>query len=199
MPPQQRREEDQVDVTALREPLLPSPWSDDHCATEDSSSSSSPSFSSSSSSSKSSSAPSRRPKLSRNVPLTLTHTVFYFAGSSIWSNNVLGAYIYMLKHDNPQAVGYISGVMGLTQLLCSFPAGCYADSHRRDTLLRLASVIGILAICATLFALWTQDYENLVVAVAIWGCTLGIGNTGESSQSVGNFCVEGRTDLKCTL
>jgi predicted MFS family arabinose efflux permease len=178
MPPQQRREEDHVDVTALREPLLSSPpWSDDHYATEDSSSSSSSRSSSSSASSTAST--SSRQLVSRNVPLTLTHTVFYFAGSSIWSNNVLGAYIYMLQHDNPQAVGYISGVMGLTQFLCSFPAGRFADSHRRDTLLRLASVTGILAISATLFALYTQDCHNLVVALAVWGFTLGIGNTGK--------------------
>jgi predicted MFS family arabinose efflux permease len=196
MPPQQRREEelDEEATAALREPLLSLPSSssaDDYYASEHASSASP---SSSSSSSSSSSEPSRlhRKLLSRNVPLTLTHTAFYYAGSSIWSSNVLSTYIYMLlkeqqhdNHDDPQqAVGYITGIMGIFQLLCSYPAGRYADSHRRDTLLRLASVLGILAIGTTLYALLstTQDHYHgsnhlLMVALALWGCTLGIGNT----------------------
>jgi MFS family permease len=86
------------------------------------------------------------------------------------------------SNNNQAAVGYITGIMGIAQLLCSFPAGRYADSHRRDTLLKLASVLGLLAIAATLYALWAQkgadaSPHNLVVALALWGCTLGIGNT----------------------
>ena len=121
------------------------------------------------------------PPRSRNVTLTLLYTGFAFAGRSIWSQSVLATFVYLLRNNDPTAVGYITAVMGLMQLLSSFPAGILADSYRRDTLLRLASVLGMIAVAATLLACWHENYVYLVVALALWGLCWGVANTSLSA------------------
>jgi MFS family permease len=114
---------------------------------------------------------------SRNVRYTLIYTALAFAGRSVWSGNVLATYVYLLRNNNPEAVGLITAVMGISQLLASFPSGYAADSHRRDSLLKIASLVGVLAIGSTLIALWYEDFHYLLVALAVWGVCFGIGNT----------------------
>lgn len=139
--------------------------------------------------------------VSRNVTLTLLYTWCVFAGRSIWSQSVLATFVYLLRDNDPKAVGYITAVMGLSQvrwrfcadgachwqlfdspplllqLLVSFPSGYLADSYRRDTLLKSASVIGLLAVAVTLLACWRAAYLDLVIALAVWGCFWGMANT----------------------
>jgi MFS family permease len=116
-------------------------------------------------------------KNQRNVTLTLVYTGLAFAGRSIWSQSVLSTFVYFLRNDNPEAVGYITAVMGISQLVASFPAGYVADAYRRDTLLRASSVMGVTAIAATTAACWQENYVYLVVALSIWGCCYGFANT----------------------
>jgi MFS family permease len=114
---------------------------------------------------------------SRNVRYTLIYTALAFAGRSVWSQSVLAAYVYILKNDSPEAVGTITAVMGVAQLLASFPSGYLADSHRRDSLLKIASCVGVLAILSTMVALWHENFHYLMAALAVWGVSWGIGNT----------------------
>ena len=119
--------------------------------------------------------------VSRNVRLILMYTWFVFAGRSIWNQNVLAAFVYFLRSGNPEAVGYITAVMGLSQLIVSLPSGYFADKYRRDTMLRVASMVGIVAIAITLSALYYADYRYLVAALAVWGTYWGIANTSVSA------------------
>jgi predicted MFS family arabinose efflux permease len=116
-------------------------------------------------------------KSSRNVRYTLLYTALAFAGRSVWSQSVLATFVYILRNDSPEAVGTITAVMGVAQLLASFPSGYLADSHRRDSLLKIASCVGVLAIFSTLFALWHENFHYLMAALAVWGVSWGIGNT----------------------
>jgi MFS family permease len=116
-------------------------------------------------------------KSSRNVRYTLIYTALAFAGRSVWSQSVLAAYVYILKNDSPEAVGTITAVMGVAQLLASFPAGILADNHRRDSLLKIASCVGVLAILCTLLALRHENFHYLMAALAVWGVSWGIGST----------------------
>lgn len=121
-------------------------------------------------------APPSRP--SRNILLTLIFTAIAFAGRSLWSQSVLSTFVYLLEDNDPKAVGYITGVMGLAQLVSSFPTGVLADHYRRDTLLKGASAVGLLAIGLTLTAvLIKQSYLWLTLALAIWGVFWGMANT----------------------
>ena len=55
------------------------------------------------------------------------------------------------------------------QLLVCFPAGYAADHYRRDTVLKMAGVIGMFASFMTALALYREDYTSLLVAFGIWG------------------------------
>ena len=125
------------------------------------------------------SQPSPSTVVSRNVTLTLVHTFFTFIGNSIWGANVLPAYIFLLTDNNPEAIGTFMGCMGLSNVLCSIPTGWFADSYRRDVSLKLASLVGILAIATALMAIWLENgsYRYLLAAGCLWGCSRGIGNT----------------------
>lgn len=118
--------------------------------------------------------------VSRNVYLTLVYTAFAFAGRSIWNQSVLAAYVYLLE-DDLEAVGYITAVMGISQLASSFPSGWIADKYRRDSLLKIASVAGMIAIGITFYALYSLNFKHLVMALAAWGCCWGIANTSLSA------------------
>jgi MFS family permease len=112
-----------------------------------------------------------------NVKYIMMYTLFAFAGRSIWSQSVLSLFVSLLRNDNPEAVGYITAVMGIAQLVASFPAGILADMYSRATILKCASVSGMLAVSATLMACWYGRYTSLMMALLCWGITYGIADT----------------------
>lgn len=127
---------------------------------------------------------SQSPTLSRNVKLTLWYTGFVFCGRSIWNQNVLATLIFLLRDGDPKAVGYVTAVMGICQLIASAPTGILADSHRRDTLLKVASGVGLLAVGTTAFSVVLvskPSYNGLLLAMCSWGCYFGIANTSLSA------------------
>jgi len=90
---------------------------------------------------------------------------------------VLATYVFILKDNDTEAVGYITAVLGLSQLLTSFPTGFCADKYRRDRILFCASFVGCLAFSVTLLACWHENYTYLVWALATWGAYYGVTNT----------------------
>jgi len=119
--------------------------------------------------------------LSRNVKIILIYTWFIFAGRSIWNQNVLATYAFLLQDGDPKAIGFLTASMGLSQLVASFPSAILADKYRRDYMLRVASLVGVAAVLSTLVALYSTSYIYLIVALCIWGCYWGIANTSISA------------------
>mmetsp|Transcript_28332 Transcript_28332/g.83380 ORF Transcript_28332/g.83380 Transcript_28332/m.83380 type:complete len:578 (-) Transcript_28332:226-1959(-) len=118
---------------------------------------------------------------SRNINLVLAYTVLSFAGRSLWSQSALSAFVYLLRDENPEYVGYLTAVMGVAQLLASFPSGYLADKHRRDALLHTASAVGLIAAGVTTAAVLIESYALLGAALAVWGCFWGMANTAISA------------------
>jgi MFS family permease len=119
------------------------------------------------------------PQLSstRNVTIILWYTWSIFAGRSIWNQNVLANFAFLLRDGDPKAVGFLTAAMGISQLIISFPAGFLADKYRRDTILKLSSVIGVVAILATLVALHRESFFWLLVSLSVWGLYWGCAQT----------------------
>lgn len=117
--------------------------------------------------------------VNRNIKFNLLYTGLAFAGRSIWNQSVLATYVYLITNSNPEAVGLITAVMGMAQLMASIPTGYVADKHRRDSMLKLAAAVGVLAIGVTLVALYAVpgSYKVLVLALGTWGLFWGIANT----------------------
>lgn len=114
---------------------------------------------------------------SRNVHLVLAYTFFSFSARSLWNQSVLSAFVYLLKSDDPKYVGFITGLMGMSQLLSSFPSGWLADRYRRDTMLKVGSAVGFFAAASTLIASRMNDFTALGIALCIWGLFWGICST----------------------
>lgn len=113
----------------------------------------------------------------RNINLVLLYTLLMFAGRSMWSQTVLSAYVYLLRNEDPESVGILTAVMGISQLLFSFPAGYLADKFRRDRMLKMASVVGLVAISTTIVASHQRSYWLLAFALSIWGSFWGVAYT----------------------
>jgi MFS family permease len=75
----------------------------------------------------------------------------------------------------------MTAAMGLSQLLVSFPSGYLADKYRRDTMLKVASLIGVAAIATTIIALHHSNYKYVVLALCVWGIHWGVAETSLSA------------------
>ena len=117
------------------------------------------------------------PTRSKNITYCLLYTFFAFASRSMWNQSVLSAFVYLLKSNDPKFVGLLTCVMGVAQLLSSFPAAVLADKYRRDTMLKISAVVGLLAATLTYAASMKQNFLFLGVALAFWGFFWGISNT----------------------
>jgi len=120
------------------------------------------------------SVPPRQQQSQRNINFILVYTLLIFAGRSMWSQTVLSAYVFLLRDKNAEAVGLLTAIMGISQLVTSFPSGYLADRFRRDSLLKGASCFGFVAISATLVAVHRRSYSLLALALALWGSLWGI-------------------------
>jgi predicted MFS family arabinose efflux permease len=125
--------------------------------------------------------PPSEPPVSRNVTIVLIYTFFLFAGRSIWNQNVLATFVYLLRDGDAKAVGFTTAAMGISQLIVSVPSGFLADRYRRDTMLKFASLLGAAAAGTTIVALHHTSYAYLVVALCVWGVYYGVANTGVSA------------------
>ena len=114
---------------------------------------------------------------SRNVTIILVYTWFVFAGRSIWNQNVLANFAFLLRGGDPKAVGFLTAAMGISQLIVSFPAGYLANRYRRDTLLKVSSGIRVAAVATSLVALHYASYALLVVSLCVWGLYWGCAQT----------------------
>ena len=52
--------------------------------------------------------------INRNIPVTLWYQFLRCFGEGIWLTSVLSAYVYLLKPSNPELVGYLSALEGIT-------------------------------------------------------------------------------------
>jgi hypothetical protein len=121
------------------------------------------------------------PPKSKNINIILTYTFFTFSARSLWNQSVLSAFVYLLKSNDPKYVGLLTAIMGIAQLLISFPSGVLADRYRRDTMLQIGSVIGVIAATSTYIATKAMSFAMLGMALFIWGLFWGITNTSVSA------------------
>lgn len=91
-----------------------------------------------------------------NVKLALWFTVVSTAARGVWAWVTLSLYLKSLTGSTFN-VGLSEGIQGAVQALTAVVAGIYADRFRRDVGLRVAGVLGMLAIGATVAALMIPD------------------------------------------
>ncbi|KAF0718902.1 Aste57867_1402 [Aphanomyces stellatus] len=103
-----------------------------------------------------------------NVKLAYLFTFTFCACRSIVFEQVLSGYVFVLTKSNTP-VGIVKGVQGIVQMLAAIPGGWASDHFRRDTVLKVSSVLGI---CGAIFSIIAFSIGHLMliyVAFAVWG------------------------------
>ena len=102
----------------------------------------------------------------------LTYTFIWYMASSIFQRDLLSVLIRRVSGSN-QAVGLISGVQGMAQVLLAFPVGYFGDRFLRQTLLRFGVFVGLCAIAITCYIFVSlEPGSSLIlfyVGFFIWG------------------------------
>jgi MFS family permease len=88
-----------------------------------------------------------------NVKLIFGFYLFNSLGRGIWMGTALSMYIYIFAGEagglfglsQSVVLGLTSAASGITMTIFVFPAGFFADKYRRDILLKIAGIIGIIA------------------------------------------------------
>ena len=118
--------------------------------------------------------------ISRNIPIMFAYNSIRCGGEAVWLGSVLSAYVYLLKPQNPEMIGYLSALEGIVQFIAACAAGVLGDSiHiRRDTLLKFSCMIGVIAsVLIVASCLNTELFVCLVIALALNGAFDGIAIT----------------------
>eukprot|EP00038_Savillea_parva_P007323 m.169300 g.169300 ORF g.169300 m.169300 type:complete len:624 (-) comp13085_c0_seq1:115-1986(-) len=148
--------------------------------------------------------------LNWNVRLALWFTFFSTAARQIWAFVTLSLYLKSLTGKN-LSVGVSEGVQGALQALTAITVGWYIDAARRDTGMRIAGSVGILAIGFTLFSLIVSDdelhtlfqsgntaqdrYILMTTALSFWGMYQGVWNTVLETIYADSITTGNRSDF----
>lgn len=105
-------------------------------------------------------------RLNTNVRLALLYTMLLAVATNLLCNTPLAAFLLLVTHnatgvpqgsirheagvDDNLAVGIVTGVQGLVNMVCAIPAGILADRCGRQLMLRAGAMIGWL--CAGCWA-----------------------------------------------
>ena len=109
--------------------------------------------------------------LNHNVKLVLLFTFVQSIGRSIWMGNVLSTFIYLLSNSSNEMLGLAAGATGITMTIVVFPSGYFADKMRRDWMLRIAAIFGLISIGILFFA---NTITVIFISLIIWGLYQGI-------------------------
>jgi MFS family permease len=98
--------------------------------------------------------------------------------TSIWMFNAWTPFIFLLFNGSNVAVGIISGVNGLSELIFAMISGHVADKVWGPSRTLIFAVrLGILNLCIVMIAIWTCKRWLLIVAQVFEGCYMGLSFT----------------------
>eukprot|EP00954_Amorphochlora_amoebiformis_P026426 1379138-Amorphochlora_amoeboformis.AAC.1 len=80
-----------------------------------------------------------------NVRKSYWYTLLGGCARGVWSFSVLSGYLYVLSNGSNWSVGLAEGIQGGAQAFVAIFGGVLADSWRRDRVLGLAGIVGLIA------------------------------------------------------
>ncbi|MCK5158248.1 MAG: MFS transporter, partial [Candidatus Heimdallarchaeota archaeon] len=112
--------------------------------------------------------------LNYNVKLIFSFYLFNSLGRGIWMGTALSMYIYIFAGEagglfglsQSVVLGLTSAASGITMTIFVFPAGYFADRFRRDILLKIAGVIGVIGLA---FVAFGNSFLYIFIALFLLG------------------------------
>ncbi len=117
--------------------------------------------------------------LNPNVRLAFIFELLQSLGRGIWMGNILSLYIVLFSEKSNgifgltsnELLGITAGISGIAMTALVFPAGYLADKYRRDRMLKISGVIGILAMVTLGLA---SSIFIIMAAMFLWGAFQGL-------------------------
>lgn len=98
--------------------------------------------------------------------------------TSIWMFNAWTPFVYLLFNNSNVAVGIVSGVNGVSELVFALISGHVADKvWGPSRTLVFAVRLGMVNLCIVMLAVWAQRRWLLIVAQLFEGCYMGLSFT----------------------
>ncbi|KPI87073.1 hypothetical protein ABL78_3835 [Leptomonas seymouri] len=98
--------------------------------------------------------------------------------TSIWMFNAWTPFVFLLFNGSNVAVGIVSGVNGLSELIFAMISGHVADKiWGPSRTLVFAVRFGIINLCIVMVAVWSSKQWLLIVAQVFEGCYMGLSFT----------------------
>lgn len=114
-----------------------------------------------------------------NVKMGLLTGIFYSLGYGLFQQTILPSFILFVGGSN-LAIGFAEGLQGISNLLTAIPSGWLADTYSRSTIIRIGSLLWMLACVCLLAAVVKAEPDSqeaftlLCVALALEGICDGI-------------------------
>lgn len=111
----------------------------------------------------------------RNLSVIIAFSYFSLTGRSLWIKSCLAIYIHIISRGNPLVLGWLTSLMGVSQLVSSLVSGYVADQRciGREGVLRFAILLGVPTFFVTAWAARTEQVSFVAVALTLWGIYWG--------------------------
>ncbi|EQC33405.1 hypothetical protein SDRG_08920 [Saprolegnia diclina VS20] len=103
-----------------------------------------------------------------NVKLAFLFTITFWSCRSIIFQQVLSGYVYVLTGSN-EPVGMVKGIQGVVQMVAAIPGGYACDHFRRDTVLKVSAVLGLVCIAMSMVAFGIGHLNLIYITFGFWG------------------------------
>ncbi|OQR83831.1 Major Facilitator Superfamily (MFS) [Achlya hypogyna] len=103
-----------------------------------------------------------------NVKLAFVFTITFWSCRSIIFQQVLSGYVYVLTGSN-EPVGMVKGIQGVVQMVAAVPGGYACDHFRRDTVLKVSAVLGLVCIAMSMVAFGIGHLNLIYITFGFWG------------------------------
>jgi len=110
--------------------------------------------------------------LNKNVQLVFGYSFLQSLGRGIWLGNILSAYLYFFAGSSNITLGWTSEATGIAFTAVLFPSGYLADRFRRDILLKISSIFGLIGLIILIMA---NNLTMIFVSLIFWGMAQGTG------------------------
>jgi MFS family permease len=105
----------------------------------------------------------------KNVRLFLLYTFLSTAFRGIWDQHILSVFIYLITHGSNFSVGFLTGITGIAQLICTFFTATIGDTLPRFMILIFGACLGLVSIVMSITAITLAHYYFLLSCMVLWG------------------------------
>lgn len=103
------------------------------------------------------------------VFLVYLFTGFAYSSRAISEGQNFSAFVFYLTNGSASSVGFLTGLVGMTQIVVAPIMGIFSDKYPRVWLLRRTSFLGLFSVAFSTIAICVESYPLLCLTQFLWG------------------------------